>query len=190
MFLGILMTYVREPSEAMVEKHELEQYFWTPETIHHIADYAVGYDQICCLCAPTVGAELGKRGHRVTNLDIDNRFAETPGFQLYDLYRPKRIEENFDLILCDPPFYNVSLSQLFSALRIIANYRMDMPLMIGYLKRRERSVLGTFAPFGLCPTGYNPEYVTVQPSERNQIEIYSNMTEEECQRLQNPLANS
>ena len=137
----------------MVEKHELEQYFWTRDTITHLADFASSYERVCCLCAPTLGAELGRRGCKVTNLDRDNRFEGTPGYRPYDLYRPERLEqsEGFDLIICDPPFYCVTLAQMFTALRLLADFRLDTPLMIGYLKRRERAVLGTFTTWGLRP---------------------------------------
>jgi hypothetical protein len=36
--------------------------------------------------------------------------------------------------------------------------------------------MGTFARFGLEPTGYRPGYQTVQAVERNAIEFFSNVS--------------
>ena len=47
-------------------------------------------------------------------------------------------------------------------------------MAMSYLKRREAAVMGTFAPFGLKPTGYCPVYQTVKRCERNDIEVYAN----------------
>ena len=48
-------------------------------------------------------------------------------------------------------------------------------LLISYLVRRAPNILGTFARFGLTPTGYRPGYQTVQEVERNAIEFFSNV---------------
>jgi len=86
------------------------------------------------------------------------------------------------VILCDPPFFNVSLSRLFTALRTLARNDFSQPLLVSYLVRRARNVIGTFAPFGLAPTGLHPEYVTVVNCDRNDIEFFSNLPEEKVPR--------
>ena len=159
----------------MVEQHQREQYFFNQATITHLADFVQGFARPCCLCVPMVGRELVRRGVNVTILDSDERFADLTGFQKYDLYRPVWLEQNFDLILCDPPFFNVSLSQLFQAIRRLSRYDTSQSLLICYLKRREANLMGTFAAFNLQPTGYNPGYLTVQAADRNEIEFYSNL---------------
>jgi hypothetical protein len=37
------------------------------------------------------------------------------------------------------------------------------------------SLIQTFSPFGLAPTGYHPGYQTVQACERNDIELFGNL---------------
>ena len=101
----------------------------------------------------------------------------------YDIYRPVYRKPRFDLILCDPPFFSVSLSQLFKALHMLGHYDFAQPMMVSYLKRRESAVLGTFARFGLKPTGYCPAYQTVRKCGRNDIEFYSNLDEDALQPL-------
>ncbi len=159
----------------MYEKHDTEQYFFDGPTLDHLANFVSSFDNPCCLCAPLLGKMVVERGYHVRILDVDDRFARVPGFILYDIYRPKWLGETFDLIVCDPPFYNVSLSQLFIAIRTIARHDYSQPLLISYLTRRSENLLGTFSPFKLVPTGYRPGYQTVQACQRNDIEFFGNL---------------
>lgn len=159
----------------MVEKHENEQYFFDEATIAHLADFVSGFENPCCLCAPSVGKALEERGVSVRILDMDTRFAPLRGFRQYDLYRPEWLGETYGVIVCDPPFFHVSLSQLFAAIRTLSRNEFQQPLLISYLTRRADAVMGTFARFGLTPTGYSPAYRTVQNIARNEVEFYGNL---------------
>jgi hypothetical protein len=167
----------------MYERHENEQYFFDTVTLNHLAGFVAGYERPCCLCAPLLGQELVRRGVGVRILDIDERFAHLDGFRKYDIFRPEWLGEEFGLIVCDPPFYGASLSQLFAAIRMLGRNMYSQPLLVSYLKRRKASVLGTFARFGLEPTGYKPGYLTVQSVARNEIEFYGNLGAEAHRRL-------
>jgi hypothetical protein len=169
--------------KSMYELHEHEQYFFDPPTLQHLADFVEGFERPCCLCAPLLGQELERRGLDVRVLDIDERFAHLKGFRRWDIYRPEWLGEEFGLIVCDPPFYNVSLSQLFSAIRLLSRHDYSQPLLVSYLVRRASSLMGTFARFGLEPTGYRPSYQTVQKVERNEIEFFDNLGAESHARL-------
>jgi hypothetical protein len=160
--------------KTMLEKHEREQYFWTEATIHHIADIAARFEHPGCLCAPMVGKELAQRRVKATILDIDERFAGEVGFRRFDLYRPDWLGQKLGVIVCDPPFWIVSLSQLFSTIRLLSQHDYGQPLAICYPQRRSANLMATFSRFGLEPTGYMPRYCTVQDSERNQIEFFAN----------------
>jgi hypothetical protein len=159
----------------MYELHEREQYFFDPPTLAHLAEFVAVYPHPCCLCAPLLGRALARRGVDVAVLDIDERFAATPGFRRFDLHRPEWVGEEFGLIVCDPPFFGVSLSRLFAAVRLLSRHDERQPLLIAYLARRADNILGTFARFGLEPTGYRPGYQTVQRVERNEIEFFGNL---------------
>jgi Probable N6-adenine methyltransferase len=167
----------------MEERHEREQYFFDAATVRVLADFVGSFERPCCLCAPMVGRELHRRGRAVRVLDVDERFADLSGFLAWDLYRPRHLDEEFDLVLCDPPFFNVSLSQLFSAVRVLCHFDLTKPVMISYPARRSRAILGTFAPFGLRPTGYRPGYQTVQKCDKNEIEFYANFDADLPRRL-------
>lgn len=158
----------------MEERHEREQYFFDADTIRVLADFAESFEHPCCLCAPMLGRELHRRGRAVRVLDVDRRFADLAGFVEWDLYRPRHLREEFDLVLCDPPFFNVSLSQLFTAVRMLCNFDVSKRVMISYPVRRAGAILGAFAPFALRATGYRPAYQTVQKCEKNDIEFYAN----------------
>ena len=158
----------------MLERHEWEQYFWDAQTLEALCDVAARFALPYALCAPMLGRVLSERAieHRV--LDFDERFAGDEHYAPFDLYRPLWRPETYGVILCDPPFWKVSLSQLFAAIRLLAHYSFEQPLAICYPTRRAKNICGTFAPFGLEPTGYFPGYVSVQELERNRIEFFAN----------------
>jgi hypothetical protein len=159
----------------MYELHENEQYFFDRPTLAHLADFLSAYENPCCLCCPLLGRELTESGLAVRILDIDERFATLPGFRRYDIHRPEWLGEEFGIIICDPPFYNISLSRLFAAIRLLSRNLYSQPLLVSYLVRRQANLLGTFSRFGLEPTGYRPTYQTVQKAERNEIEFFGNL---------------
>lgn len=159
----------------MHELHENEQYFYDEPTLAYLSRALAAYRSPCCLCTPLLGKRAAELGVNVTILDIDERFATVPGFRRYDIYRPEWLGIEFDLIICDPPFFNVSLSQLFTTIRLLSRNDFRQPLLISYLRRRSQAVLGTFARFDLRPTGYRPGYLTVQKSEHNEIEFFGNV---------------
>jgi len=120
----------------MLERHELEQYFWDAPTLQTLANVAARFDNPCCLRAPMLGRVLNEHQieHRV--LDFDERFAEDENYAPFDLYRPQWRDETFGVIICDPPFWKVSLSQLFAAIRLLSHYNFEQPLAICYPTRR------------------------------------------------------
>lgn len=162
------------------ELHEREQYFFDAPTRDGLCRLLAGFERPCCLCAPTVAEAMcesaGRREPRrdVRLLDIDSRFAHLPGYVEWNIRRPRARDERFDLILCDPPFFTVSLSELFGALRLLARFDLSQPLLISYLTRRAHAIESVFAPFGLRATGVRAGYLTVQRSERNDIQWFAN----------------
>ena len=156
------------------ERHEREQYFFDDTTRRALADFVGRFENPCCLCAPTVAEELAARGRDVHVLDIDERFAGLPGFVPFDIHRPRCLNETYDLIFCDPPFFTVSLSALFSAVRLLHEFEPGRPLLMTYLTRRAQAVESVFAPMGLTRTDLRPGYLTVQSNPRNDIVLFSN----------------
>jgi len=123
------------------EHHHREQYFFDQKTLAELADFAAAFECPCCLCAPMLGRELHRRGRQVRVLDVDRRFADLSGFVEWDLYRPRHLEGEFDLIVCDPPFFNVSLSQLSTAIRLLCHFDLSRKVMVSYPVRRSRAIV-------------------------------------------------
>lgn len=167
----------------MEEQHEHEQYFFDGATQRRVADFVEGYECPLCLCTPTVGAELVRRGVEAHILDIDRRFADLPGFRFFDLQHPTWTGEEHGIILCDPPFFGVSLSRLLKAIRLLAGYDFAKPLLVTYLKRRSAKILEVFEPFGLRPTGFLPTYESVPKLGKFEVEFFGNLPEESHARL-------
>lgn len=167
----------------MYERHEHEQFFWDAPTVSQLADFVAPFPNPCCLCAPLLGRELERRGIAACTLDRDERFADLRGYRAWDIYRPEWLGEEFGMIVCDPPFFGVSLAQLFTAIRLLSRHDYAQPLLLCYLSRRSSNVAGTFWRFGLEPTGYEPGYQTVQHTERNRIEFFGNLGPEASARL-------
>lgn len=167
----------------MHELHKNEQYFFDAETITHLVSFLAAFKRIGILCAPMLGQALANSDREITVLDIDERFANVRGFLNWSIYRPQRLPQEFDIIICDPPFFNVSLSQLFQAIRVLSHFNLEQKLLVSYLHRRTNAIIGTFVPFRLEPTGYFPAYVTVQKNEKNRIEFFGNLGDEAHEKL-------
>lgn len=159
----------------MHEDHQREQYFFDPPTIERLAGLLAPYQRPLCLCAPTVAEELLRRGRAPRLLEIDARFAHLPGFLRWDLYRPRPLDERFDVIFCDPPFRKVTLAQLFTALRVLCHGDFATPILLCHLADRELDVRGALARFALVPTGVEPGYVSVRPLPENRVMLYANV---------------
>lgn len=167
----------------MYELHENEQYFFAQKTLDELEVFLAGYSPVCCLCAPSLGERLATNGQDVRILDIDRRFERTKVFRYFDINRPEWTGEKYGIIVCDPPFFNISLSRLFTAIRMLAQNDFNQPILVSYLLRRAENLIGTFSKFGLQGTGYFPEYQTVQKCQRNDIIFFSNIAEDMNRRL-------
>ncbi len=159
----------------MYERQEIEQYFFDEATLRHLADLAARFHNPCCLCTPSLGEELERQGVHTTTLDIDGRFARLEGFRLYDIGRPEPLDEEFGIIICDPPILNATLPQLLQTITLLSRGNHEQPLLFNYLSRRATTVVHTFSAFGLLPTGYKARYTTIPNIGHNQMEFFGNL---------------
>jgi len=95
----------------------LEQFFWTQETIEEIAAVVRDYKHIACLSAPTLGLVLPKS----VILDIDKRLSKFPNFVYWDIKHPKLLQQKFDIIVSDPPYSLVTGQEFRKAVDVLAN---------------------------------------------------------------------
>ena len=163
----------------MEEYHKNEQYFFNQATLENLESLTNEFENICCLCAPSFGKHLIEKDRQCATLDIDKRFETLEGFQYFDLSKAKWTDQQYDLIVCDPPFFNVSLRQLLQAIRVLSNYNPQQKLLICYLERRSRTFLEVFKEFGLEQTELYAGYQSVQPIEKNKIVFFGNLSAKE-----------
>jgi len=158
----------------MIERRGHEQYFFDAATVERFCGLLAPFERPVLICAPMLGREWTRRGRSATILDIDARFADVPGFVHWDIRAPRHLSERFDVIVCDPPFFNVSLRQLRTALEVLSHHDPAQRLAVTYLRRRGPAFTKALAQFGLRPTGMLATYATVDPAERNAIEVFAN----------------
>ncbi len=162
---------------AFAERHEFEQYFFAGPTLDEMCCMLERFERPVVLCAPRLGEAMERRGRVVATLDIDERFAKLRGFVKWNIRRPAPLGFKPDLIVCDPPFFGVALSELFSAIRLLAGFDLATNVAVSYLSRRSAAITGTFAPFGLEATAYRPAYVSVENAGRTAIEVFANFAD-------------
>lgn len=119
--------------------------------------------------------------HQASNdqvlLDIDERFNYLPKFRRFDILDPKPDpNENFSIVVIDPPFFYIPMSQIRKAVLTVTRGRADVPLLLGFLKRGERELLATFfGDFGIRETKFPLEYATVKANKWKNYALYSNI---------------
>lgn len=171
-------------SRGFLERRDLEQYFWTDKCVTGILNSiksTFGPEESCCLCTPSLAEAWWVEGEDVSLLDIDERFRYLPKFRYFDLRFPE--ESNLDperddwrVIVFDPPFFYISLEMLFRAVEYICEGKLDRAkLLIGFLKREEKSLLEAFKPFNLKKTNYPLEYAHVKSNKWINYALYSNV---------------
>lgn len=162
---------------AFAERHEFDQYFFADPTLDDLCGVLERFQRPVILCAPRLGEAMERRGRVVATLDIDERFARLRGFVKWNIRRPTPLDFKPDLIFCDPPFFGVSLSELFSAIRLLAGFDLTTPVAVSYLSRRAAAITGALRPFGLEATAYRPAYVSVENAGRTSIELFANFAD-------------
>ena len=162
--------------DGFVERHDLEQYFWSTKTVSQL-QHALEYQpDVCCLTTPSLAHAWYEQDRHEVLLDIDTRFEYLPRYRYFDLRAPvKAPDENFSIIVVDPPFFYIPMQQIRDAVLTVTGGRTGVPLLIGFLRREERSLLETFTDFGITETKFPLEYATVKPNKWQNYALYSNM---------------
>ncbi|MBY9006092.1 MAG: hypothetical protein KGD63_04985 [Candidatus Lokiarchaeota archaeon] len=168
----------------MDELHENEQYFFEKNTEIRLFNFLKEFENPCLLCAPKMGEIFARNAIKCSILDIDKRFSNISSFQYFDITRPNWIAGNkFGIIFCDPPFFNIKLSQLLRAIKLLSQFDFSQFIFISYLVRRSQKFLNIFNSFNLKPSGFFPIYKYVEKCKRNKIEFYTNLPKELLNRL-------
>lgn len=141
------------------EDHRFEQFFFDAPTTRRLSAEAMRHRRPLLLCLPSIAEVLEAAGHPYILLDRDTRFRHLPGWRRWDLQKPELVFEDFDALLCDPPFANVTLAELVRAVDLLAAGAPSAPSVhLAYIDTREAALLEAFAHHGLTrrfgPLGY------------------------------------
>ena len=167
------------------ERRDLEQYFWTENTIENIRAalrYTFGPESSCCLCTPSLAHNWWAYDTKeVSLLDIDTRFEYLPKFRYFDLRYPNKTDLSSDqqlwrVVVFDPPFFYIPLTVLYDAVLYVCNNQLKTTkLLMGFLKREESTLLSVFSEFKLKRTNFPLEYSHVKPNKWRNYALYSNV---------------
>jgi hypothetical protein len=157
------------------EKRELEQYFWTSKTVKDLLQACEYISETCCFTTPSLAHEFHINGREEKLLDLDDRFNYLPRFEKFDIKNPHNLDEIFNIIVIDPPFFNITTKELFDATNIITKNNYSTNIIIAYLKRYEYPLLETFKLYGISETNLMPEYAHIKENKWRNFKIYSNI---------------
>lgn len=167
--------------EGFRERFDLEQYFWTEETVARLVSALQFTMDCCCLTTPSLAVAFHNEGREEFLLDIDTRFQYLPKFRYFDIRFPSENQDedlqnqSHSIIVMDPPFFYIPLEVIRDAVLHLTHGDTSVKLMIGFLKREENSLLETFQDFNLRETNFQLEYATVKPNKWKNYALYSNV---------------
>jgi Probable N6-adenine methyltransferase len=163
--------------DEIEENHALEQFFWTEETVRKICG-ALEYryiEDVCCLMTPSMAHEWHQQGRDEVLLDIDERFDYLPKFGYYDVTKPTEVDDEFRMIILDPPFFLIPPEQIRKAVDVITGGDTSIKLIIAYIIRGEKALRKAFDEFDLKPTGFELQYSSIKPNKWRNFCLYSNI---------------
>ena len=161
----------------ITERHDNEQFFWNRETIDKLMNACKFQyeEQVCCLTTPSLADAFHEDGRDEVLLDIDNRFSYLPKFKYYDVRQPYEMDNDFRLIILDPPFFIVPIVKFREAVDILTGNNYNTKILIGFIKRYERELLAAFSDYNLSITSCELQYASIKPNKWRNFALYSNV---------------
>lgn len=159
------------------ENHKWEQFFWTKQVVDKLVK-SLKYtfiEETCCLATPSLAHEWHTDGRDETLLDIDKRFDYLPKFRYYDMTDADALDDNFRLLVIDPPFFLIPVEQVRKAVDVITDKNYNTKIIIAFLKRAEKRLRIAFAPYNLVPTKFKLEYASIKENKWSNFVLYSNI---------------
>ncbi|CAG9323425.1 unnamed protein product [Blepharisma stoltei] len=162
-------------ADGFVERHDLEQYFWTEKTVSNLIHAIESYTNLLCIATPSLAHALHEEGREEALYDIDTRFSYLPKFRYYDLLNPEDVSEEFRIVVFDPPFFYIPMHKVFEAVCKVVSYNFNTKIMIAFLRREQNELFQYFRAFNIKPTNFLLEYATVSPNKWRNYCLYSNV---------------
>ena len=159
-------------------KRKWEQFFWTKKTVQQLAD-SIRYNfeqKTCFLTTPSLAHHFSvNEGRDEALLDIDRRFSYLPSFTYFDLQNPLGVDQEFRLLILDPPFFLIPVEQIRAAVDLLTGGDFSTKIVIAWLLRAEKSLRVAFEPYNLVPTAFQLEYASIKPTKWKNFRLYSNI---------------
>jgi hypothetical protein len=166
---------VFEGEVDLPERHEYEQFFWTRDTVERLIQSCQYVTDLCCLTTPSLAHGFHEKGEEKTLLDIDERFEYLPKFKYYDVRVPYKLDETFQIIVLDPPFFVVPIEEFRKAVDVITNKNYNTKIIIGFIKREEKRLMEAFRDYQIKRTNFELKYASIKPNKWRNFALYSNI---------------
>lgn len=161
---------------SLREDHRFEQFFFDAATTQRLTRLAGTVRDPLLVCLPSIALSLARSGRPARLLDRDKRFVDLPRMQTFDLQAPDYVDGNHDLLMCDPPFANVTLDRLRETLDLLVATAMAPKaapaLAVCYISDRDAALKRAFAHHDLQAVGPPLGYRTVSASTQARIRLY------------------
>ncbi|MFT4978049.1 MAG: hypothetical protein ACI8S6_003957 [Myxococcota bacterium] len=155
------------------ENHAYEQFFFTEGTTRRLSTLLLPFRRPLLLCTPSIAQALDREGRPYILLDRDKRFSHLSGYQRFDLRSPHLIFDDFDVIVTDPPFSNISLADFRDTVDLLVRCRPSPPpLFLCYIQSREDALLKLFAHHSLVRHPGALGYQSVSAATQARIFLY------------------
>jgi EEF1A lysine methyltransferase 1 len=156
---------------GVVENHAFEQFYFDESCRALLLELLEGYERPLLLCCPSMAVAAEEAGKPYLLLDRDERFSFLSAYRPFDLFNPTVLDDAYDVILCDPPFANLDLDTLRTALDVMAPDAQSRaaPLYIAYNSRREDELLKAF---GTLERKLPLTYCSVKPKTQQYLYLY------------------
>ncbi len=159
--------------QALSEDHRHEQFFFDGPTVARLVALAGRYRNPLLACMPSLAVHLAAAGQRCTLLDRDRRFRTVAGFERFDLLSPHMVFGDHDVLFVDPPFANITLQQLGSAVDLLAAGQSTRPhIYVCHLLDRQDELCARFAADGMVRLGGHLGYRSVKDSTQARIHLF------------------
>lgn len=164
-------------SNQMEENQAVEQYFWTKDTVERLikACNFVYEEKTCCLMTPSLAHGWHEQDRDEVLLDIDKRFNYLPKFHYYDVRDPQKMNQDFRLLILDPPFFYIPIETIRDCVDKLTNKDYSTRIMMAFLKRGEKRMREAFKHYKLVPTHFPLQYASIKENKWSNFVLYSNI---------------
>lgn len=152
------------------ENHNFEQFFYSDKSTKTIYQLVRNFEKPLLMCNPSLAVMADADGIDYLLLDRDTRFDFLKNYREFSLLEPFLVNYDYDAIFIDPPFANVTPSQLVQCIQLMSRKeKWSAPVFIAYNAQRENELVEAFKDLN-CPgltKLWRLEYSSVSQDDMN-----------------------